>query len=231
MLNSDLARIIVEVVSTIICVILVKFMFKPYRLTGEGRYLGLPLGFGFLGLSYFIAAFAFFEPPNLFRELLWLQSLTRTFAFVFIALTYYFSKKPQKNMRLFWNLTFSVLTVAFIALFLIVIVAPQIAEPAYSGTQVYVRIFNVIILTYVAIHTIRSHLKKPDTTTLWIPLGFILLVMNQYSLLAWYLERSMVAFTGALVIRLVALSVFLLVAYRTFYSSRKIQKEFHADKT
>ena len=57
MLNSDLARIIVEVVSTIICVILVKFMFKPYRLTGEGRYLGLPLGFGFLGLSYFIAAF------------------------------------------------------------------------------------------------------------------------------------------------------------------------------
>jgi len=62
MFDIGLARIAVEVVSAIICFILVKFMIKPFRLMGEERYLGLPLGFGFLGISYSIAALAYFEP-------------------------------------------------------------------------------------------------------------------------------------------------------------------------
>ena len=52
----DLARIIIEVVSATACFILVWFMIKPYQLTGEGRYLGLPLGFLFLGVSFTISS-------------------------------------------------------------------------------------------------------------------------------------------------------------------------------
>src|SRR5665647_2131007 len=83
-------RITVEVVSVIICFILARYMIKPYLLTREGRYVGLPLGFAFLGVSYVIAAFAYSE-LYYFSELLWIQLLTRTFAFVFLAVTYYLS--------------------------------------------------------------------------------------------------------------------------------------------
>ncbi len=215
-----LARITVEAVSVIICIILVKFMIKPYKFTREGRYLGLPLGFIFLCISYSIAAIAYFEPANFFKELLWLQALTRTFAFVFLATTYYFSKKPVKNTHLIWNITFSILIVSLVSLFIVTIITPKIAAPAYTATQLYMRIFNIICLTYIAIQTINSHIKKPDPTTIWTPFGFILLGISQYSLLAWYVDSSYSAFIGALAIRLVGLSVFLMVTYQTFYRSK-----------
>ncbi len=82
-------------------------MIKPYSLTREGRYLGLPLGFAFLGASYAISAFTYSE-LYYFSDFLWIQLLVRTFAFVFLAVTYYFSKKPSKNTRLMWDITFRI---------------------------------------------------------------------------------------------------------------------------
>jgi len=196
-------------------------MIKPFQLTRESRYIGLPLGFIFLGMSYAIAAIAYTEPIYFFKELLWIQLLTRTFAFVFLATTYYFSKKPAKGTQLWWNMTLSVLIVALIALFLVIAIDPQAASNGYAASQVYVRIFNVICLSYIALHSLKSHIKDSDPTTIWTPLGFILLAISQYSLLFWYIDSSLAAFWGALVLRLLALAVFLFVAYRTFYSSRK----------
>jgi hypothetical protein len=192
----DVARIIIEIASAIVCLILVRFMIKPFQLTRESRYIGLPLGFIFLGTSYAIAAIAYTEPI-------------------------YFSKKPSKGTQLWWNITLSVLVVALIALFLVIVIDPQAASNGYAASQVYVRIFNVICLSYIAIHSLRSHIKDPDPTTIWTPLGFILLAISQYSLLFWYIDSSFAAFWGALVLRLLALAVFLFVAFRTFYSSRK----------
>ena len=213
------ARITVEVVSVIVCFILVRYMIKPYWLTREVRYLGLPLGFGFLGISYAIAAIAYTE-LFYFTELLWIQFLARTFAFVFLAVTYYFSKKTSKNIRLLWNITFSLLIVCLVGLFLLSFIFPQITASSYSASQLYVRVFNIICLSYIAIHTLKSHISKPDPTTIWTPLGFILLAISQYSLLFWYSDNSLAAFTGSLVLRLMALSVFLAVSYRSFHKRK-----------
>jgi hypothetical protein len=71
-------------------------MIKPYRLTGEGRYLGLPLGFGFLGISYILGAIALSQLFFSYSEIAWIPLLARTFAFSFLVVTYYFSKKPQR---------------------------------------------------------------------------------------------------------------------------------------
>jgi hypothetical protein len=219
----DLARIIIEVVSTTACFIFVWFLIKPYWFTREDRYLGLPLGFGFLGVSYVISALAY-SKSFWFKELLWLQLLTRTFAFVFLAITYYFSTKPAKNTRPLWDITFSLLIVALIAFIILVFIAPQVASGEYTASQLHVRTFNVICLVYVAIHTLRNHMREPSPATLWIPLGFILLGISQYSLLFWYIDSSCTAFWGAIGIRLAALAVFLFVAYKTFYS-KKEEKE------
>jgi hypothetical protein len=221
MLSITLGRVTVEVVSTIVCLILVRFMIKPYQLTREARYLGLPIGFGFLGISYALSAVAFVPPFLSVKELAWLQFLVRTYAFVFIAETYYFSKKPKKNTRILWDIALSLGVVTFVASFLALLIAPAVSINSYNISQLYIRVFNVLCLSYIAIHTLRSHIKQPDPTTIWIPLGFILLGLSQYSVLFYYTDGSLAAFTGSLVTRLMSLAIFLLVAYRSFYSSDK----------
>ncbi len=222
MLETEaLWRIVVEVVSAVLCGVLVKFMIKPYSLTRESRYLGLPLGFTFLGISYAIAAIAYTEPAYFFNQLLWLQFVARTFSFAFLATTYYFSKRPSKNSRVHWNITISILVAALIILLPVAIISPQAASSTYSAIQAYVRVFNIICLAYISIHTMRVHIKNPDPATIWIPLGFGLFAISQYSLLFWYTDSSLAAFTGALVLRLAALFVFLSVAYRAFFNSSK----------
>jgi hypothetical protein len=214
-------RTIVEVVSAILCFILLRFMIKPYRLTGEGRYLGLPLGFGFLGISYILGAIAFSEVISSFRQLAYIQLFARTFAYCFFVVTYYFSKKPSKNSRIKWDIALSLLIVVLTALIVVSIIIPQFAANSYQATEVYVRIFNIVCLIYISIHTLRSHIKNPDPMTIWIPFSFILLGISQYSLLIWAIDESIFAFNGALILRLAALTIFLFVSYLTFYCSNR----------
>ncbi len=213
-------RIVVEVASAILCFILLRFMIKPYRLTGEGRYLGLPLGFCFLGISYVLGAIALSGLFSSYLEVAWIPLLARTLAFSFLVVTYYFSKKASKNTRLLWDITLSLLIIFLIASVAAVLIFPQLAASSYMPTQPYLRIFDIICLTYLSFYTLRSHVRNPDPTTIWIPFGFILLGISQYSLLIWVIDASNFAFTGALLIRLAGLVVFLLVSIRTFYSSQ-----------
>jgi hypothetical protein len=74
---------------------------------------------------------------------------------------------------------------------------------------------------YIIIHVLRSHISKPDPTTLLIPLGYILFAISQYSLIIWAHDASMFAWWGALAIRWGGLAIFLFVAYVTFYGSQK----------
>jgi hypothetical protein len=215
------SRVVVEVVSAILCFTLVSFMIKPYKLTGESRYLGLPLGFSFLGVSYVLGATALSELFSPYGELSWIPLLARTFAFSFIAFTYYFSKKPSKKTRLLWDITLSLLVIFLLSSVAAVLIFPQLAASSYMSTQQYFRIFDIICLMYISIHALRSHIRNPDPTTIWIPFGFALLGISQYSLLIWVIDRSNFAFTGGLLIRLAGLFVFLLVSFGTFYSSSK----------
>ena len=212
----DVERITIEVISAIACLILVRFMIKPFRLTGETRYLGLPLGFGFLGASYAFSALSF-SPLFDFSNSGWVQLFVRAFAFLFLAVTYYFSKSA-KSPKLLWNTTLGILAAIFSVLILLAIISPEFLWPNYLQAQVFVRIFDLICLSYISIHALRSHIEKPDPTTLTIPFGYILLGIGQYSLLTWAIDASIFAFFTGLVLRLAGLSVFLFVSYRTFYN-------------
>ena len=215
----DVERITIEVVSAIACFILVRFMIKPFRLTGETRYLGLPLGFGFLGASYAFSALSY-SPVFDFANSGWVQLFVRAFAFLFLAVTYYFSKSAKKP-RLLWNITLGVLAAILTILILLAIISPQFLWSNYRLAQVYVRVFNLICLSYISIHALKSHIEQPDPTTLMIPLGYILLGIGQYSVLIWAVDGSIFAFFAGLALRLAGLAVFLFVSYRTFYSSEK----------
>jgi hypothetical protein len=223
---DNLILILAEAVSAILCFVLVWFMIKPYRFTGESRYVGLPLGFVFLGLSYLFMGIALFSDTLIFIEdMKWLQLLTQAFAFAFLAVTYYFSKRTSKRKRLRWQISFTGLIVGLVISYLIVFVPPTFVLPSYKTVDEYFRLVNIILVSYVSLHALRSHTMKPDPKTLWFPLGYVLLVFSQYSSLVWSLDSSFTALVGAHVLRLTGLMAFLLVSLHTFVTPPDATKE------
>ena len=220
------ALIVAEVVSAILCFVLLRFMIKPYRGTGESRFLGLPVGFALLGVSYvFMGVAMYLESSHFVEEIKWLQLFTQAYAFAFLAATYYFSKKPSKGTRLWWDITYGALIFAAVVSYLIVFEPPMFGLPSFKTVDEYFRIFNIICIAYISIHTLKSHASRPDSKTIWIPLGYLLLGFAQYSSLIWSLDSSFTAFVGAHILRLAGLLIFLFVACQTFYDSREAPKK------
>ena len=207
-------------------------MAKPYVLTREGRYLGLPLGFGFLGIGSVISAIATITPGYFADQSAWLQLLPRTFAFLFLAVTYYFSKEPTRKSHLISDLTISLLIFVLVTLVISMILNPQFASEGYLASSIYFRFCNLICLFYISIHTLNSHIKNLETSTIVIPFGFILMGISQYSIIIWSIDRSLFAFWSAMVLRFASLAVFLYVACKVFCTvdKRVVRNENNSTK-
>jgi hypothetical protein len=222
--------LIVEIISAALCIFLLRFMIKPYMVTREARYIGLPLGFGFLASSFILTAVNFIflltrEGPLQWVQLFsWLQLFARAFSFAFLAVTYYFSKKTSKNSRVLWDLTYSILIFCLALAFLFVFVLPQSAFSDFSTADVFIRIINLICLSYIVFHTIRKHIQTPDPKTILIPFGYLFLAISQYSLLIGAVNTSDPATIGALTCQLIGLSVILFVSFRAFQVSKRMIK-------
>jgi hypothetical protein len=214
-------RAMLEIISAVACFILLRFMIKPFTVTGEGRYIGLPLGFGFLGASYVVSAVAYLQPDFNDSEIKIVQLLFRAFAFVFLAVAYYFSKKPTKNTRLIWDVTFSVLLVGLVALLMLNFIAPQIPLRTYETLNTAVRILNIACLAYIIIHCYRERKTEKDSLSTWIIAGYAFLTLNQAACIVWAVCTDYTAFWVSIVFRLIGLGIFLFATYRTFYRLRK----------
>jgi hypothetical protein len=208
--------IIIEGISATLAFMLVRFMIKPYRMTGENRYLGLPLGFTLLGVSYiFMGVSLSFSDSLIIEKMKWLQLFTGVYAFVFLAVTYYFSAKmPRQKVRLLMQALISLMLLVLVFLFVTLFLPPLFALPSYKTADEYFRLFNMILAIYITFHTLRSHAVKPEPKTILAPLGYALLAFSQYSFLIWSLDSSFSAFVGAHVIRILSLLVFLFVSYK-----------------
>jgi hypothetical protein len=212
----NLVQLALEVASLIICMILVRFMAKPYLVTGQSRYLGLPLGFAFLGVSYALTALSISQVVH-FQNIWWIQLFFRAFAFLFLLVTYLLLKESR---NLTWNALLGVFVIIFAILIMLTLISPQFLGSNYFNAQLYARIFMLFCLFYISVHTLKSHLDKPDPATLMIPLGFVLLSIAQYLQIIWVVDRSLLSFWSGIAVRLCGLLVFLFVSYRTFYNSK-----------
>ena len=211
--------IIVESVSAALALILVRFMIKPYRMTADVRYIGLPLGFAFLGISYvFMGASLHFSDPVIVEKLQWLQLFTGAYAFIFLALTYYFSAKPpERRLYIFIQVLVSFTILVLIIALAVVFMPPPFALPNYKRVDEYFRILNMLLALYVTLYTLRRHARRPAPETILAPLGYALLAFSQYSFLVWSLDASHSAFIGAHIIRVASLLVFLLMSYKAYF--------------
>lgn len=218
---SNEVIIFAEIVSTALCFVLVRFMTKPYQYTGENRYISLPVGFALLGISYIFMGLALsFDNPLIVEEMKWLQLFTQAYAFAFLAVTYYLSKKAFKqNIRLRLQIVFSFMIVGVIVSCLIVFAPPIFSLPSYKTVDEYFRGFNIIFAVYLSFHTLKSHATNPDPKTVWAPLGYVSLGFSQYSFLIWSIDSSFPAFVGAHILRLVGLLIFLFISYAAFSTS------------
>ena len=201
-------------------------MIKPYQITGESRYLGLPIGFGILGVTYAVSAFVFSQMYIFGNGTMYIQLVLRTFAFIFLVITYYFSRKSGENKRWLWNTTIALLIIGAVVSFVLVSIPDVVALFGYQNLSFFVRVFNIVCIGYLIAHTLRSHIETPDPETIWIPLSYILFAISQGLLIIYAIDTttsasSMAAWWSALAIRWAALSVFLFVAYRSFYSVKK----------
>jgi len=218
---ENLTLIITEGISAALAFILVRFMIKPYRMTGENRYLGLPFGFAFLGLSYILmGASLSFSDPSIVEKMKWLQLFTGAYAFVFLTVTYYYSaKKYEQNVRLFIQALISLMLLVLVFVFIVLFLPPVFALPSYKMADEYFRLFNMILAIYITFCTLRSHALKPEPKTILAPLAYALLGFSQYSFLIWSLDASFSAFVGAHIIRISSLLVFLVVCLHSYHRS------------
>ena len=105
---------------------------------------------------------------------------------------------------------------------MLIFVAPQFAIDNYRLLTIYTRAFDIVALLYIIFHTLRSHLRTLNSKTILTPFGYMFLAIGQYSTLIWAFDLiNKVAFYGGLVLRWIGLVLFLLIAYRTFYGSKK----------
>jgi uncharacterized membrane protein len=218
----DIALALAEFVSAALSFILVSFMLRPYLYTGEDRYVGLPFGFAFLGVSYLFMGLTYsFNGYPFVEEMKWLQLFTEAYAFAFLALTYYFSKKKaRRSTRLWWQFIFSALIVGMTATYFLILEpsSPIFTLPNYNVADRYISILDIVLASYVSIYTLRSHALNPDPKTIMAPLGYVLLAFGEYSSMIWSLDSSYSALVGDYVIRLGGLVVFLSISFKSFFS-------------
>lgn len=222
---EDLVLIVIEGFSAVLAFILVRFMIKPFRVTGEGRYLGLPFGFGLLGVSYvFMGVALCLSNPLIIERTKWLQLFTGAYAFVFLAVTYYFSRiKTSRKVRPLTQAIIALLILMLVFLFITFFLPPVFVLPSYKAADEYFRLFNMILAIYITIETLVGHVQEPNPKTVLAPLGYALLAFSQYSFLVWSLDSSFSAFAGAHIIRVASLLVFLFVSYRAIIAPHKPQ--------
>jgi hypothetical protein len=214
----DQIRAAIEITSAIMSFILLWFMIKPYKITREDRYIGLPLGFGFLGTTYVISAISFATPHIFGQNTIYFQLIARTFAFFFIGVTYYFSEKPAES-RLIWK-TILFLSIIALILSLIIVNIPNITLPGYKITRNYFRILDIVFVLYICVHAFRSYIRNPDPKMLWIPIGYVFLTVSQYSTLLFQLNGDVTTLFAGLILRLAFLSIFLIVSFEVFYRTK-----------
>ncbi|MCW4000713.1 MAG: hypothetical protein NWE93_10775 [Candidatus Bathyarchaeota archaeon] len=200
-------------------------MMKPYRFTKKGQYVGLPLAFGLLAASHVFSAVIYTEPSFLQKDtFLWIQLVARTFAFVFLAATYHFSREQSKQSetnQLIWNITFSVILVAIIASVISAIFLPQLNFANYRVASQYVRIFIIISLSYIIVMALKNQVANPQPANVLTPIGYMFFAISQFLIIIWAADSSMLAWWGSQLIRGGGIAIFLFVAYITFYRSPK----------
>ncbi len=219
-------------VSVLLSVLISRYFFKSYTFSGFGYLLGLPVGFAFLGASFFLelASVLYVADPVLHPAFFWIQMSLQSEALALIALSYYYKgSTPATDVRVGRSVLVLTLPLLMVAIPFIVPTSVLIAQPYfnYAGLadlSFYMRLFNLAVIGYIFKSTIFSLVRAANIRLLYVPAAFALLWLEQYSLVIAYFDNSVVAFIGSTLARIAGLALFAYVMH-SVTSRRKLEIE------
>jgi hypothetical protein len=211
--------LIVMVASVSASFLIARYFFKSYSFSGFGYLLGFPMGFAFLGLSYFFqyTGWAFAGDAVMYPAFFWMQIILQAEGITLIALSYHFKNRPisrddpaataQYRPK---HMLVVVLPVLMVAISFIIpssafVSSPYFNYPRLADLSFVMTVFNIAVLGYVFKSALVSLVKAANAKLLYAPAAFGLLSLEQYSLVLTYFDNSSVAFAGSLAVRVAGL--------------------------
>lgn len=182
---------------------------------------------------------------------LWIQLTLRSEGFAFIALSYMlknrmgstainallpatsrilFSPQSCSNAIKIKEMIVDILPMILISIPLMVTISALFVQPLLNDTEVkdmsiYTTIFNIIVLGYTFIKSLKTLVRSANIKLLYIPAAFALLWLEQYSLIINYFDNNQFAFMGSVIARLVGLSLFVFAIYHCLSTVRRREME------
>jgi hypothetical protein len=209
--------------------------------------LAISFVFGYLNVVYSYSH----VNQSLENIFLWIQLALRSEGFAFIALSYMLKNRmgstsvdgllPATSRILFSPLSYSnaikikemivaILPMILISIPLMVTISALFVQPILNDTEVqdmsiYTTIFNIMVLGYIFIKSLKALVKSANIKLLYIPAAFALLWLEQYSLIINYFDNNQFAFMGSIIARLVGLSLFVFAIYHCLSTVRRREME------
>jgi hypothetical protein len=217
---APVLAVVITAISVSLSLMISRYFFKSYTFSGFGYLLGLPVGFAFLGASFLFEASSLMyrADPLLYPAFFWIQMLLQSEALALIALSYYYKNSDASELGRKMHAKDVLLTVLPLAMVAIPFIVPTFSlasQPYFNYSHLadlsfYMIIFNFAIIFFIIKTTVVSLVKSGNARMLYVPAGFVLLVLQQYSLILTYFDNSAIAFAGSLVARVAGLA---LIAY------------------
>jgi hypothetical protein len=243
--------LLITIPSLLFSLIISWHFFRSYRFSGFGYLLGLPVGFVFLALSFLFEHLnlIYSNDNSIYPVFFWIQLALQSEALALIALSYRFKGRntggyyaydinflPSKQIsaaRTFAKakeLVSGSLPMIMIAIPFTVPISELVSDPDfnYSGLadlSFFMRLYNMTILGYIFINSIISLVKAANIKLLYIPAAFALLWLEQYTLMITYIDNSVFAFVGSIMVRLAGLTLFIYIVYSITYRQTRRRME------
>lgn len=188
-------------------------MFKSWRMVRKNYLLGFPMGFSLLALTYAILDIGYVvELVNVWS---WVQLLLGSWAFIFLAVTYFLRYDSSRVHNPSASLLFAIIGIFTLATLAAVFVLPPELLSSYLTTELLFRIVNLAVLGYV-IYSLNKGVKT-ETGLSNIVLGFTFLTIDQCSLLLNTLDRTFIwPIIFAQLVRIVGLLILTIFLVRAF---------------
>ncbi|HXP53136.1 MAG TPA: hypothetical protein VN922_24545 [Bacteroidia bacterium] len=124
----------------------------------------------------------------------------------------------------------AILPMILISIPLMVTISALVVQPILNDTElkdmsIYMMIFNMIVLAYIFIKSLKALVKSANIKLLYIPAAFALLWLDQYSLIINCFDNNQFAFMGSIIARLVGLSLFVFAIYHCLSTVRRREME------
>jgi hypothetical protein len=207
----------ITAVSALLSWMISRFFFKSYTFSGFGYLLGLPVGFAFLGVSFIfeLSSLLYRADPLLYPAFFWIQMTLQSEAFALIALSYYYKnsdangsgRKVRPRDALVTMLPLAMVAIPFIVPTLSLVAAPYFNYSRLADLSFYMTAFNIVLLGFIIRKIGPTLARSGNLKMLYVPAGFALLGITQYSLILTYFDNSTVAFFGSLVARIAGLAI------------------------